>query len=232
MAGEAILSVGMNSKKKYSTSLLKPSYIFPLSLVLTHRHQQKKPLDVDDYATWVKSYIAKNKLGKPVVIGHSNGGRILIKVASHNPKLISKLILINSAGIPEKNSAKKAIFKSIAKTGKAFLAVLKNTPIEKISKKILYKLAGESDYNNASPTMKKTMINMLTYNPVSDLKKMKAETLCIWGAQDKSTPLWMGEKIHNYVKKSHLEVILNGGHNIHRTHPLQVAQLIVNFIKE
>jgi pimeloyl-ACP methyl ester carboxylesterase len=53
----------------------------------------------------------------------------------------------------------------------------------------------------------------------------------LWGNQGNAVTI-REEKIHNYVKKSHLEVILNGGHNIHRTHPLQVAQLIVNFIKE
>lgn len=192
----------------------------------------KKAHTVDDYTAWVKEYINHHKMNKPIVVGHSNGGRILMRLASHNPKLISKLVLINAAGLPSKKTLKKALFMVVSKIGKALMWPLHNTPLDKLSKKILYKLAGESDYNRASPIMKKTMLNMLTYDPTKDLKKIKSPTLLIWGELDKDTPLKAGQQLQTLIKKSELHTISEARHNIQITHPDRVAELLVTFLQK
>lgn len=190
----------------------------------------KKPLTIDSYVDWLNNYIHRKKLHKPVLVGHSNGGRIGIHFAAKYPKTLSKLVLVGASGIQPRNSVKKLVFGSIAKAGKTVVSAIGIKDIEKISQKLLYKLTGERDYHKASPIMKKTMVNMLAYDARTDLHDIETPTLCIWGSEDKSTPLWMGKEIRDGIAHAHLEQIPRGGHNIHRTHPVELGKLLMDFI--
>ena len=55
---------------------------------------------LEEYVEWLRSKLADER--DVVLIGHSNGGRIAIAFADRYPEKISKLILIDSAGIVHK----------------------------------------------------------------------------------------------------------------------------------
>lgn len=201
---------------------------------------------IDDYVAWLDRYLDKKNIKNPVLIGHSNGGRIAMRyaalqktgdnIAPKNPRKnrnIAGLILIGAAGIPETNlSTKKTIFKALAASGKKILSPLKNTPahgLYNLAEKALYKFARESDYLKASPIMKQTMQKLLAYDARPDLKKISCPTLCIWGREDQSTPLWMAQRIATDVPGCTI-MIIEGGHNIHITHPQEVSARIAAFI--
>src|SRR5258708_610683 len=58
---------------------------------------------VSDYADFSTAYLRHHKIDKPVnLIGHSFGGRVSILLGAHNPSLVNKIILIDSAGIKPK----------------------------------------------------------------------------------------------------------------------------------
>ncbi len=189
----------------------------------------QKALNIDDYVAWLEKYIEDNRLGDVVLIGHSNGGRIAMRYAATH-KNVAKLVLIAAAGVPNTHlSLKRGVFKVFAKTGKAMLSPLKGTSLYSVAEKVLYKAARESDYLKASPIMKETMQNLLAYDATSDLKKIICPSLCIWGREDSATPLWMGEKIVADIPNCNIKII-DGGHNVHITHPEIVAGYIKDFL--
>src|SRR4051812_31909284 len=51
--------------------------------------------DIDGYISWLDKRLAGTE--KPVVIGHSNGGRIALAYAQRFPERLGQLILIDSA---------------------------------------------------------------------------------------------------------------------------------------
>src|SRR5437763_1352144 len=57
-----------------------------------------KPMTIGDYADVVKEFIVKLGLKNVIIVGHSFGGRIGIKLSSLNPELVRKLVLVDSAG--------------------------------------------------------------------------------------------------------------------------------------
>src|SRR3989344_6868211 len=58
----------------------------------------KRVWTINDYMGWLRKQVISYKL--PVVLlGHSNGGRIAAAFAAKYPSKVSKLILIDSAGI-------------------------------------------------------------------------------------------------------------------------------------
>lgn len=193
----------------------------------------KKPMDVEAYCAWLNSYMIDNELKTIVLMGHSNGGRIAIRFAAQYPQLVSHLILIGAAGIKDKRllrNLKQKMFGFAARTGKFILDPIKKTQFFHIAENILYKLAGEHDYQSASPIMKETMKNLLEYDAEMDLNHIKTPTLCVWGELDRSTPLWMGKKISQTVFDAKLKIIKNAGHNLHVSNTDVLAENTAKFI--
>lgn len=191
----------------------------------------EKSYTLKDYSQWLFQFISQKEINKPIIVGHSNGGRIAAYFAAKNQDRVGKLVLIGAAGIPPKNKIKITVFKLAGQLGKSFFQFIKNKEFFNLGQKIIYKLIGESDYLKASPLMKKTMINMLSSDLTKDFSKINCPTLIIWGKHDKYTPLWMGKRIHQLIKHSQLEIIDNGRHGLHLTHPEKLTQLVTKFIK-
>ena len=184
-----------------------------------------KPWNLETYISWLGKIVSKEK-GKVTLIGHSNGGRISIAFTAKNPNKVSKLILIDSAGIYHKEfylQLKRFLFKGAAKIGKRLgkSDALRN---------ILYKLAGESDYKNANGLQRQTMVNLISVDLTEELKKIKVPTLIIWGKEDTITPLSDGELMHKLIEGSKLEVIKDARHSPQFTHPKEVAKAVYEYI--
>lgn len=177
---------------------------------------------LDDYVSWLKKTLEREK-EKVVLIGHSNGGRIAFAFAAEYPNKVEHLVLIDSAGILHNKPhtrLKRFLFRNIAKIGK------KIVPSEKL-RVLLYKLAREGDYKNATPAQRQTMANLIYLDLTKTLKKVKVPTLIIWGKQDKITPLSDGQKIQRLINNSKLFVINEARHAPQFSHPKEVVEDIV-----
>jgi pimeloyl-ACP methyl ester carboxylesterase len=181
--------------------------------------------NIQKYSNWLDEKLSKER-DKIIILGHSNGGRIAAFFTAQHPEKIQKLILIDAAGIYHKElplQIKRFIFGKAAQIGKKFtrLGVLK---------RFLYKLAGESDYREATPNMQKSMVNLLEVDLTNVFKEITADTLIIWGENDKITPLSDGELINKLIKRSRLIIIKNARHSPFYTNPEEVIQIIKNDI--
>lgn len=180
--------------------------------------------NIDNYTEWLNGIIEKGE--KVILIGHSNGGRILLAFAAKYPEKIKYLVLIDSAGIYHNDlpiRLKRFIFKSLAGMGK------KVTRSESL-RKLLYRLARESDYEKAPPFVKQTMVNLINFDVTESLNKVKTPTLIIWGKNDKTTPFADGKLMHKLIKNSKLQVIQSAKHSPQFTHVNEVIQIILKEI--
>jgi pimeloyl-ACP methyl ester carboxylesterase len=179
--------------------------------------------DLEKYSKWLENIVGNSKI---ILLGHSNGGRIASYYAALNPRKVEKLILMDSAGIYRKDlyiRAKRLIFRNIAGIGKR----LTNS---KFFKKLLYKLAGEKDYFEASDNMKKSMINLINTDLTSVFRLIKTNTLIIWGKNDKITPVADAIQINKLIEGSRLQIIGGAKHSPFFTHPKEVVEIIKNDI--
>ncbi|MEK7133500.1 MAG: alpha/beta hydrolase [Patescibacteria group bacterium] len=174
---------------------------------------------LDDYVEWLRSRTAE--YGKVILIGHSNGGRISLAFAEKYPEKVERLILEDSAGIPAMGlrALKRDVFKVIAKIGGA---VTKS----EVLRKVLHKVARESDYQRATPEMRRTMANLGSVDLGPIFQRIKAPTLIIWGEKDTTTPLASGKIMHEKIRGSRMVVIEGARHSPHITHTKEVADLI------
>lgn len=186
----------------------------------------KKPFTVQDYAQTIAEFIRSQNI-KPILLGHSVGGRIAIKLAANKPDLIEKLILEDAAGIKPKRDVPKVLLYPIAK---AFRYLLPN--IFGIKQRIRYRFykALESDYISAGP-MKETLKNILAEDLTPDLPKITTETLLIWGEEDPTleASLANGKKMYRLIPNARIAVLEDIGHSPHLEKPEQFCYWVKDF---
>lgn len=188
-----------------------------------------KTYNLNDYINWLADYLKKEKINHPYLIGYSFGGRVAIRFTSHHHK-IQKLILMDAAGIKEKNNYYLSLWWLLAKIGK----IIFNLPlIQNLKSKatwLLYKMIGAKDYYLADPLLKETMKKILAEDQRQDLPKINVPTLILWGGQDKSTPVKFAYYMKEKINKAQLKVFDNANHALPFIDPKSISIAINNFI--
>lgn len=180
--------------------------------------------NLEKYSDWLDKQIGNSKV---VLLGHSNGGRIAAYFTEKFPNKVQKLILIDTAGIYHKDlgiQIKRFMFGKAAQIGKVFT---KNETL----KKFLYRLAGESDYQKATPNMRKSMVNLISISLNEVFKRINKDTLIVWGKEDKITPLKDAYTINNSIRRSKLVIIDGARHSPFFTHTDEVVRAVTEFLK-
>ena len=166
--------------------------------------EPQKPFNTDDFADFTEHFIAALGLEKPVLCGHSNGGKTALALTGRGYQNLSKLVLVSSTGIPPKHKPGFYIKRFLFKTGKKLLhAPVIGKPFSKIFDPSKY---GSEDYKKASPMMKKTMSAVLSQDVSGRLKNIAVPTLLFWGDRDTATPLADGEKMKKLIPDAGLIV--------------------------
>lgn len=169
---------------------------------------------VDDYVDFVIKFLADYDAKQVMLLGHSFGGRVIIKLNSRKdlPFTVSKVILVDSAGILPPKSNKKSWRTRKYKMGKAFLST---KIMRKLAPNALEKLRvkyGSADYVAASPLMRQVLVKVVNEDLEPLLPNIKCPTLLIWGVNDTATPLSDGEKMEKLIPDAGLVKLENAGH--------------------
>lgn len=181
--------------------------------------ESDKEYTIEDYMDWADSEIPDGA----IALGHSNGGRILLNLCSHDPEKLKYLILLDSAGIYE-DTLRKKVVKGIAKLGKP----LKKIPI---ADKVFHRITGSTDYSNAPENMKATLANMLESDSDLDITKVETPTLILWGKKDTVTPPRQATMIYERLPKAELKFFPEWTHAPYISDPEGLAKALINFLK-
>jgi len=182
-----------------------------------------KPMVLKDYADFVYKFLQKNKIEKPVIIGHSFGGAAAAKLAILHPESVSKLILVGASAIRQPR-CKMILVKKAAD----FLKPILPLKLRKFILKLL-KL-DKTDYAQIeSPELKETFKNVISEDLRPYLPLIKSPTLVIWGEKDTVTPLSEGKTIAKTIPGAKLSIIKNTGHFLFLEKPLEFINEIKKF---
>ena len=188
---------------------------------------------VDDYVQFVIDFLADYDCKNITFLGHSFGGRVIIKLNSREnlPFEINKVILVDSAGILPPKSNKKSFRTYYYKFGKTILST-------KIAQKIVpdalenfRKKMGSADYAAASPLMRQVLVKVVNEDLEPLLKNIKCPTLLIWGVNDTATPLSDGEKMEQLIPDAGLVKLENAGHYSFLEQQFTFNRVMCSFMK-
>lgn len=182
---------------------------------------------LDDYVDFVEAFIEKLNLHVDTLVGHSFGGRVIIKGVSRTIFAPRRVVLIAAAGVAERNMGRGVALKMVAKIGKFATSPMPQGIRQQLRHR-LYKTVG-SDYH-ASGRLKDIFLNVVQENLTADAPLITMPTLLIWGTEDTQTPLSEGEKLHHLIRGSRLETIRGASHFVHQEHAEKIASLLRTFL--
>lgn len=153
--------------------------------------EPETPWSVGDYTAFVTRFLQALGIKKAAFLGHSFGGRVIIKMFENGapPIEIPKIILADSAGVLPKKTLKQKIKIKTFKLGKKVLSL---PPVKAVFPDALDSLrskSGSADYNAASPVMRQTLVKVVNEDLTPIFPRVTPPTLLIWGANDTATPV-------------------------------------------
>ena len=168
------------------------------------------PMNTNEFGDFLKEFINKLKIKKPILIGHSHGGRTIINYAGRNLGEINKIVLIDSAGIKPKRGISYYTKVYSYKTVKNVVKILPKK-CSNLREKALGKF-GSDDYKNSPEVLRKTMNNILNEDQQKIMPNIKVPTLLIWGENDTATPIEDAKKMEKLIPNCGIAKIDGAGH--------------------
>lgn len=184
---------------------------------------------VELYTRLIEDLVRKEGLERPVLIGHSFGGRVSILYASRND--VDKVVLVDAAGIKPKRSLKYYLKVYSFKAGKRFWELLlgKEKAQERVDR--MRAKRGSSDYAGASPMMRRILSKVVNEDLTDRLPLISAPTLLIWGENDTATPIADAKKMSRLIPGSGLVSFPGCGHYSFLDNPIQFRAVLSSFLK-
>jgi pimeloyl-ACP methyl ester carboxylesterase len=197
-----------------------------------------KPIDtIWDLVLYYYELFDALGLDSPAVIGHSFGGMVACEIAATNPGRVSKLVLINSAGLwNDAYPVRNWMATPFADLPKLMFAD-QESPLAKMA------AAGLADTSDASVDAIIQMMWSLACTgrfvwPIPDrglkkrLHRITAPTLIVWGRHDGIIPVEYAQDFAAALANARVEIIENAAHAPQMEQTAAVLPLIQQFLAD
>lgn len=187
-----------------------------------------EPWGTEEYTIFIEQMCRELGIMEPVLAGHSFGGRVAITFASRNK--VSKVILIDSAGVKPKRTADYYLRVYWFKFKKRILQLaLGREKAAQVLDRLRAK-AGSADYRNSSPMMRRILSRVVNEDLCHLMPLISAPTLLIWGSDDTATPLSDAQKMERLIPGSGLVNFPGASHYSFLDRPAQFAAVLRSFL--
>lgn len=177
--------------------------------------------DLNDFVLMLREFLTNLNVEKPVLIGHSFGGKISLLYASQYP--VERLVLFGS---PFRKEIKKLSLKT------KILKSLKKVPVLNKLEEFAKQHIGSVDYKNATPIMREVLVNHVNTDITESVKKINCPTLIIWGTKDFTVSLNEAYELEKLIPDSAVITYENCTHYAYLENLGQTINVISSFIKE
>ena len=181
--------------------------------------------DLDGFVDFAVSFIKTQDIHSLTLMGHSFGGRIIIKMMNRSdlPFVTERIVLIDAAGIRHELSDRAKRKQKMFKLAKHFMS---EKQIEHYKE-----THGSADYRAATPLMRECMVKAINEDLTELLPGVKPETLLIWGTADTATPVSDGELMEQKMPDAGLARIEGAGHFSFADEPVIFKNILLSYFK-
>ena len=192
------------------------------------------------YARVLQGLLARHAKGGAIVVGHSMGAAVSLRMASHQPALVSKLILIDAAGILHRTTFAKhraslplsaSNMPEFLKDPLARAADLGNRTVEWVFRlPDLTRILKESDLAWDLLLRNRANVNaalaMMEEDFSAVVHTLQQPTQIIWGEADTVAPLRTGQLLARRLPRAELKTMPRVGHTPMLEAPEQFLALL------
>ena len=175
-------------------------------------------MTIYDYVEVLEILLDELNIHKPIIMGHSFGGRVAIVYASRNP--VSKLVLFGAPCVRHNHKSMK----------ESLLKFAKKIPFMDKLGEYAKKYIGSTDYRYATPVMRETLVNVINEDLTSCAKKIQCPTLLIWGSLDTEAPIEEAKELEALLIDGGLVELPGRTHYAYLEALPQVIQILHNFL--
>lgn len=184
----------------------------------------------EDYAQVIASLCAAEGVERPVIIGHSFGGRVGIVFASNRP--VERLVLVDSAGVKPRRSLRYYATVWCYKVCRWIYPLLVGR--ERGERKIeeMRRRRGSADYTSSSAMMRRVMVRCVNRDLRPEMRRIDCPTLLLWGEADTATPLRDARIMVRNIKGAKLVSFAGAGHYSFVDNPYGCIGAIKRFLAQ
>ena len=177
-------------------------------------------LKIPDFVECIRNLTETLKIKKPILVGHSFGGKISLLYASKYE--VDKLILFGS---PFKKEIQKLSLKTKA------LKTVKKIPGMKVFEEFAKRHIGSTDYKNASPIMRQILVEHVNFDITEEVKKITCPTLIVWGTNDEAVDISRAYELESLIKDAGLVVYEGCSHYAYLENLNQTIRVMGSFLR-
>ncbi|MGQ0778471.1 MAG: alpha/beta fold hydrolase [Pseudonocardiales bacterium] len=160
----------------------------------------------------------------PIVVGHSFGGRVAVRLAARFPNRVCGLVL---TGVPllRRNPARSTpplpvrVFRALNRwnlVGDSFLRGIRDR-------------YGSADYRAAQGIMRAILVRVVNEDYEQDLRELRCPVQMVWGSADTEAPPEMAQTVAEIISQAELVVLPEVGHLLPLSSPKHLRAAIENF---
>lgn len=186
---------------------------------------------IQDYADDVLQFIAENKIQKPILVGHSMGGAIVLTLGLQYPDQITGLVLL---GTGAKLRVSPLIFEKVKDTTTFAEAVqlVNEYSFNTDAPKELIRLSIEAMLKLNPQTLLGDFLACNSFDVIGKLNAIQIPTLILCGTLDVMTPPKFSKSLAEQIPQAQLHMLEKTGHMLMLEQPDAVAKLIKHFLDE
>ncbi len=194
-----------------------------------------EPWGVPEHAELLNKYIQSKVQSSVTIVGHSNGGRIALYMASQPSSPIERLALISPSGVQPKRSWAYHLRSGLARAFKAPVQALPSplqVPAEDwLRHSLAWRLLGSADYNAQRGVMRETFVKTVNHHLNGTLRKIDVPTLLFWGTEDEAISRRQMGVMEQNIDDCGLVKLEGAGHFGHLDQPDVVISGLRHFLE-
>jgi len=162
----------------------------------------EQPQGASGYAEAVVP-VFEEMAARPILVGHSFGGRVAVVLASRYPDRIGGLVLTGVPLLRGLGSGRPRLGFRLIRWGNR-VGLVSDLRMEQIRRK-----HGSADYRAASGVMRQTLVTVVNESYEEELRLIKAPVHLVWGSDDTEVPVGVAQRASGFLKEQGVEVTLD-----------------------
>ena len=191
---------------------------------------------ISSIADTILENLKKKGINSFFLLGHSMGGMVVQEMAKKSGDNISKLICYSTGAIGKMPGRFETIEESrnnLKKKGLEFMAKkIAKTWFVKGENAKYFDVCIEVGKQTTMEATDNSLVAFKNWNGFNNLKKIKNETLIIWGDKDKSYNYDQVKVLEKNILNSSLVIFKGCAHNIHLEEVEKFNKTVLNFIND
>jgi pimeloyl-ACP methyl ester carboxylesterase len=153
--------------------------------------------DTVHYTDLVQQYLLERIHGSVILVGHSFGGKICIRLAARHLAPVRAMVLIGVPGLPQPTMSRVGVRRAgirwLRRLLRALQPVIGSRGVDWHTKKF-----GSRDYL-AAGELRSIFVRIVNEDLTESAQLIACPTLLLWGTDDTETPPWLGSRYKEII---------------------------------